>query len=119
MFDYVRSASLALAIVLCPMTLILFRDIYMPDCMHAGLAAVFFLLLARKGWWWAVPLLFFMQVARDSTVLLTFALVVVGAYHRMWKMAIAAVLFIVLGIGVVNHVASRGQSNIHEQGQLM
>jgi hypothetical protein len=119
MFDYVRSASLALAIVLCPMTLILFREIYMPDCMHAGLAAVFFLLLARKGWWWAVPLLFFMQVARDSTVLLTFALVVVGVYHRMWKMAIAAVLFTVLGIGVVNHVASRGHSNIHEQGQLV
>ena len=116
---HIRSVGLALAIVLCPMTLLLFREIYMPDCMHAALVAVFFLLLARKGWWYAVPLLFFMQLTRDSTVLLTFALVLVGAYHRMWKMAVAAILVTVLGIVVVGRVASDGKSNIHDSGTLV
>jgi hypothetical protein len=116
---HIRSVGLALAIVLCPMTLLLFREIYMPDCMHAALVAVFFLLLARKGWWYAVPLLFFMQLTRDSTVLLTFAIVLVGAYHRMWKMAVTAILVTVLGIFVVGRVASEGRPNIHDSNTLV
>jgi hypothetical protein len=119
MLRYVRSIALALAIVLCPMTLGLFRDIYMPDCMHAALVAVFFWVLARREWWWAVPLLFFMQVTRDSTVLLTFVLVLVAAYDRKWLMACASVVVTALGIGVVSHFSSAGQSNIHESNTLV
>lgn len=119
MLRYVRSIALALAIVLCPMTLGLFRDIYMPDCMHAALVAVFFWVLVRRAWWWAVPLLFFMQITRDSTVLLTFVLVLVAAYDRKWIMAIASILVTALGIGVVSHFASAGQSNIHETNTLV
>jgi hypothetical protein len=117
--QHVRSIGFALAIVLCPMTLMLFREIYMPDCMHAALVAVFFLLLSRGAWWYAVPLLFVMQVTRDSTVLLTFVLVLVGAYHRKWGLIGAALLATVLGIVVVGRVASHGQSNIHEQNTIM
>src|SRR5262245_43158261 len=42
---HIRSWGFAVAIVLSPNLLSLFREIYMPDCMHAALAAVFFLAL--------------------------------------------------------------------------
>src|SRR3954451_2719216 len=38
----IRSLGLAAAIVLGPTILFRFREIYMPDCLHAAIAAVFF-----------------------------------------------------------------------------
>ena len=115
----VRSLRFAAAIVLTPMVFHLFREIYMPDGMHAALAAVFFLLVAHGAWWCAVPLLFLMQVTRESTVLLTFFLVLSTAYHRMWKFAAAAIVFTLLGMGVVSHAAHQGLGNIHESNELV
>ncbi len=115
---HVKSLRLATALVLTPMVFHLFREIYMPDCMHAALAAVFFLLLARGAWWCAVPLLFLMQVTRESTVLLAVILVIVAAFHRNWKFAGAAILFTGLGMGVVSHAAHQGLGNIHEMSTL-
>jgi hypothetical protein len=101
------------------MTLFLFREMYVPDCMHAALAAVFFLLLSRGAWLYAVPLLFLMQVTRESTMLLTFFLVVVAAYQGNWKLAGMAILFTVLGMGVVSRAAHKGLGNIHESNTLV
>ena len=115
----IRSLRLAMAILLTPMTLFLFREIYMPDCMHAALAAVFFLLLARGAWLYAVPLLFLMQVTRESTILLTFFVVLAAAYQGKWKLAVTAILFTALGMGVVSRAAHRGLGNIHESNTLV
>jgi hypothetical protein len=115
----IRSLGLAAAIVLGPTILFRFRETYMPDCLHAAIAAVFFLLLVRKKWWYAMPLLFFMQVARESTVLLSFFVVLLAAFHRNWKMAGSAVLFTLLGIGVVGHYAGEGQGNVHGASSLV
>jgi hypothetical protein len=113
------SIALALAIVLTPMTLYYAREIYGSDCVHAGLTAIFFLLIAKGLFWFAIPLLFVLQLARDSTLLLTFVFVLVSAYRRKWGFAIAAVLFTALGVGVVGQIAKQGKSNIHEQGTLV
>jgi hypothetical protein len=115
----IRSVGLAAAIILCPMVLIRFREIYMPDCMHAAIAAVFFLLLRRGAWWYAMPLLFFMQLTRESTVLLTFFVAIVVMYHRKWKLAGAAVLCTLLAIGVVGRYAGEGQGNVHGASNLV
>jgi hypothetical protein len=115
----IKSAALAAAVVICPMTLGRFREIYMPDLMHAAIAAVFFLLLVRKKWWYALPLLFFMQLTRESTVLLTFFVVVVAAYHRNWKVAGSAILFTLLGMGVVARYAGEGQGNVHGASSIV
>jgi hypothetical protein len=115
----IRSLGLAAAIVLCPMILFRFRETYMPDCFHAAIAAVFFLLLVRKAWWYAMPLLFFMQVTRESTVLLSVFVVLVAAYHRNWKIAGSAILFTLLGIGVVGRYAGEGQGNVHGASSLV
>jgi hypothetical protein len=115
----IRSLGLAAAIVLGPTILFRFRETYMPDCLHAAIAAVFFLLLVRNKWLYAMPLLFFMQVARESTVLLSFFVVLVAAYHRNWKMAGSAVLFTLLGIGVVGRYAGEGQGNVHGASSLV
>ena len=109
----IRSVGFARAIVLSPMVLIRFREIYLPDCMHAALVALFFLLLVRGAWWYAMPLLFLMQVTRESTVLLTFVVVLVTLYHRNWKLAGTAVLCTLLGMGVVSRYGNQGQGNIH------
>ena len=95
------------------MVLIRFREIYLPDCMHAALVALFFLLLVRGAWWYAMPLLFLMQVTRESTVLLTFVVASVTLYHRNWKLAGTAVLCTLLGMGVVSRYGNQGQGNIH------
>ena len=91
------------------MLVTMFREIYMPDCMHAALVAVFFLLLARGAWLWAVPLLFFAQMTRESTVLLTFVLVLVAGYQRKWKLAVAAILVTLLAMVVVGRVTNQSQ----------
>lgn len=116
---HIRSWGFAVAIVLSPMLVTMFREIYMPDCMHAALVAVFFLLLARGAWLWAVPLLFFAQVTRESTVLLTFVLALVAGYHRKWKFAVAAILVTLLAIVVVGRVTKQSQKNIHETNTLV
>ncbi len=115
----VRSLGFVLSIVLTPILLYRFREVYLPDCMHAALAAVFFLALSRGFTWFAVPLLFLMQVTREATVLLTFFLVALSAYQRKWKLAGTAVLFTVLGIGFVGHFAKQGLGNIHEANELV
>jgi hypothetical protein len=66
-----------------------------------------------------MPLLFFMQVTRESTVLLSVFVVLAAAYHRNWKMAGSAVLFTLLGIGVVGHYAGEGQGNVHGASSLV
>jgi hypothetical protein len=118
-FGQIRSLGLAAAIVLCPMVLFRFRETFMPDLLHAAIAAVFFLLLVRKKWWYAMPLLFFMQVTRESTVLLSAFVVLVAAYHRNWKIVGSAILFTLLGIGVVGRYAGEGQGNVHGASSLV
>jgi hypothetical protein len=115
----VPSLRLATAIVLAPLILLAFREIYMPDIMHAAIAAVFFLLLARGALWYAVPLLFFMQVTRESTLLLTFFVFLVAAYHRKFWFAAAAIVVTLLGMGVVSRVAGEGQGNVHGASTLV
>jgi hypothetical protein len=97
----------------------MFREIYMPDCMNAAFVAVFFLLLAQGKWLWAAPLLFFAQMARESTVLLTFVLALVAGYQRKWKLACAGILVTLLAIGVVGRVTSQSQKSIHETNTLV
>jgi hypothetical protein len=116
---HIRSWGFAVAIVLSPMLVTMFREIYMPDCMHAALVAVFFLLLVRGAWWWALPLLFFAQVTRESTVLLTFVLVLVAGYHRKWKLAGAAILVTLLAMVVVGRVTHQSQKSIHGTNTLV
>ena len=116
---HIRSAEFAVSIVLSPMLLSMFRDIYMPDCMNAALLALFLLLLTKREWWYALPFLFLAQVTRESTILLTFVLVLVAGYKRKWKVVGAAVLATLLGIGVVAGVAHRGLKNIHEMNTLV
>jgi hypothetical protein len=66
-----------------------------------------------------MALLFLLQVTRESTLLLTFMVVVVTVYHRKWKLAVAAVLITVLGMGVVSRYAGDGKSNIHGASTLV
>jgi hypothetical protein len=115
----VPSVQLAMAIVLAPVVLLEFREIYMPDIMHAAFAAVFFLLLVRGALWYAVPLLFLMQVTRESTLLLTFFVFLFAAYHRKFWFAGAAIVFTILGMGVVSRVAGEGQGNVHGASALV
>ena len=56
--------------MLSPLPLFIFRDIRMPLCLHAALVAVFLLVLECGRWWYAMPVLFLLQVARESRVLL-------------------------------------------------
>jgi hypothetical protein len=116
---HIRSWVFATAIIFSPFVLSMFREIYMPDCMHAAFAAVFFLLLARGASLWAVPLLFFAQIARESTILLTFVLVLVACYQRKWKLAGGALLITLLAMFVVSRVTSQSQKNIHESNTLV
>jgi hypothetical protein len=109
----VRSLAFAVALVVCPVILIRFREIYLPDCAHAALVAVFFLLLLRGARWFAMPLFTLLQVTRESTVLLTFVVAVVALFKRTWKLAVAAVLFTAIGMGIVSRYAGSGQGNIH------
>jgi hypothetical protein len=87
--------------------------------MHAGLAALFFLLVSRRKWWAALPLFFLMQVTRESTVLLTFVVVLVTALQRKWRIAAGAIAYTVLGIAVVSHYAGEGKGNIHDANTLV
>lgn len=116
---HIRSWAFATAIVLSPMLVSMFREIYMPDCMNAALLAVFFLLLARGAWVWALPLLFLAQITRESTILLTFVLFLVAGYQRKWKLAVSAVLVTVLAMVVVGRVTSQSQKSIHETNTLV
>ncbi len=115
----IGSVGLTLAIMLSPLPLLIFRDICMPDCLHAALAAVFFLVLERGRWWYAMPVLFLLQVARESTVLLTFFVVLVAAYRRKWKLAGAAVLVTLLGMAVVGRITSQALGNVHNASTLV
>ncbi|HEX3600833.1 MAG TPA: hypothetical protein VHU84_11865 [Lacipirellulaceae bacterium] len=115
----VRSVWLAAAIVVSPLIFGRFREIYLPDCMHAAIAAIFFLLLVRGARLFATPLLFFLQVIRESTALLTFVTCIVAVYHRKWKLAAGAALFTVLGMVVVGRYASQGQGNIHNMNTVV
>jgi hypothetical protein len=118
-FRRTRSFALATAIVLTPVTLLYAREIYNADCVHAALTIIFFLLLARRLWWAAIPVLFLLQITNEATMLLTLVFVLVCAYHRMWKLALAGILVTGLGIGVVGHYAKQGKGNIHDQGTLV
>ena len=77
----VRSA-VGVCILLTPMLPGLWIDLLLPDLLHAALTAIYLMLLRARMWVLAGMLLPVMYLARESTVLLVVAAVVV-----LWRLA--------------------------------
>jgi hypothetical protein len=100
------------ALLLLPWLIQFFKLYYHPELFHAVLVALFFLALPRHPRW-ALVLLFLQVLTRESTILLSFSLVLVAVIRRNWRFAAEAACVSLLAFGTVSLVTSFAQPNIH------
>jgi hypothetical protein len=92
---------LALPVLLTPFLLSAFILYYFPDLMHAALVGVFFLLYRNKHYWWGLPVLLALVLTRESTALLTLAILYVALKNRRYADGAAALAVTALGFLLV------------------
>jgi len=97
----------------------MFRDYYLPDLFHAALLSIFFFLLITDKLWFALVILPFLQITRESTILLSIITILVSFYKRKFKFAFVALLVIVFGIIISSFYGNLGQPNIHDANTLI
>jgi hypothetical protein len=120
--DFTRQSLsvLSLAAMLgTPLAIDLLRDVYLPDLFHAGLVGLYLVALSRGRHLTSLAVLVALQLARESTVLLAFIVVVIALYRGRWQLAAGTAAASLLGIIIVAGVTSTGPSNIHGLGGIM
>jgi hypothetical protein len=91
-------------------------NICLQDLFVLALTALFFLALTRKKYIWSLVLLFLLQTARESTVVLALTVAVLAGLRHQWKWAVGTVATVVCAMLVVAVLSRDAQHNIHAMG---
>jgi hypothetical protein len=94
-----------------------FRNYYLPDLFYAALLAIFFRCFLRNVWL-ALPILFLLQLSRESTIVLT-GVIVALMLRRNRAFAWAVVLVGVGGMFATSLLMARGTPNHHGLSTLV
>jgi hypothetical protein len=103
-----------LALFISPSLCLFFINRYLPDLFVNALVGLLFVLLFRGRFGWALLVLFLLQLARESTYLLTFAwLISAFLSQKDMRYAATAVLVTLFGMVSVAYLSREAQPNIH------
>ena len=110
----VRPRWLVFVLLISPLWWVWGGNIYIQDMFAAALTALLLLLLRSldqrtapnqspiSNPWFSIPLiLFLLQLTRESTTLLSLALIVLALWHRRWWLAMGAFVAMAAGMAVV------------------
>ena len=106
-------------ILFTPFLIDLFRGYFLPDLFHAALVALFLGLLMEGRILIALPVLFFLQMTRESTILLTLFVIGVALHRRDRQFALGALVATLLGWFVTSVIAKGGQTNVHHLNGIL
>lgn len=116
---YVCSQWVTIVLFVTMTSLILAREIQLPDLLHASLLAVFLALLLKQRLYASLVILAFLQLTRESTILVTFFFVILTLAKKRWKVACLALAITVGGLGVAGKVSEQGLPNIHRLNPIV
>ncbi|MGD1101907.1 MAG: hypothetical protein ABSA59_07545 [Terriglobia bacterium] len=113
---YTRKLNLKPALLiplLCvPATITLYHGCYFHDLFHAMLVAAFFVIYSYSAWV-ALPILFFLHLTRESTILLSAWLALMSLRRRDWPYGLGVVIVAALGMGVTTAAVHAALPNKH------
>jgi hypothetical protein len=104
--------AILIPLVCVPAAISLYRGYYFPDLFHAMLVAAFFLVYSYSAWA-ALPFLFLLHLTRESTILLSAWLAMIGLRRRDWAYALSVVAVAALGMGVTSAAVRAALPNKH------
>ena len=88
-------------------------EIYLADLLVMALTAMFFLCLYKEYWVWTLLLLFLMQTARESTVVVALALITVALWRHRWCFAGCVLGVLMCAMATVSFLSRESPGNIH------
>ncbi len=109
---------LMLPLAVVPALVYNFQNYYWQDMFHAMLAVCFFLVL-RANIWLSLPLLLMLNITRESTVLLTTALVAVSLVRHKWRFSVVSAITGLVGMYVVAVFVRHALPNKHQIPTLL
>jgi hypothetical protein len=121
-YEYSPESGLTLftpiPLLFAPWLTLLYKYYEQPDLFHAMLAAAFLWTFARRPWL-SLPILFALFMARESTLLLSIAVVIVAVLWRRVGLAVSTTLISLAGIAVNSYVARLSKPNPHHLDGLL
>ena len=94
-------------------------EIYLCDLFVMALTVLFFWFLHKARLGWALVLLFLMQVARESTIVVAAAFGLVSLLRRRWWTAAGVVGAVAGAMAAVAFLSRESLNNIHDMGSLV
>lgn len=108
--DYASAGGLWLVLLVTASVIDSYRNYYWHDLFYAALCALLFLLM-RANLWAALPIVFFLYLTRESTVVLVAAIVVIAALQRQWKFCVAVIILGLVAARVDSALVARAVPN--------
>ncbi|MGB8992830.1 MAG: hypothetical protein WCD80_12310, partial [Desulfobaccales bacterium] len=102
------NVAITIPIIFTPFLIFSFRNIYYPDLFSAALTGLFFLLLYRSLFWLSLFLLLLVYLTRENALLLCLAMVGVAFYKSKIRLALAAMVVMIMAIFFTSIAARRG-----------
>ena len=115
----IRPRWLVLPLLVSPLWWVWGGNIFLQDMFAAALTAILLLFLRRPGFRPALAslvVLFLLQVTRESTMLLSLALIALAFCHHRWRLAVGALMAMALGMVVVAYASKNALPNTNELG---
>jgi len=106
------TAWLVLPLLATPVLVGNLCNYYFADLFFAALCAVFFL-TQQFSLWLSLPVLFLLHLTRESTIVLTAALIIVSLYDGRKGFAATVLAVGIFGLAVTSRFAHRGIPNKH------